>query len=87
MSHSRLLSVKYLLSLQEFSLLTGLSLRTINKLVANAEVRSIRVGRRRLISRNELDRFSRRDHLLIQLGNGATTRRRIESVCQKKVCR
>jgi excisionase family DNA binding protein len=53
---------KVLLSCKEFSLLTGLSLRTIAKLIASGELRSIRVGRRRLISRLELTKFVRCDH-------------------------
>jgi len=59
-----LLAEKVLLSLREFSSLTGLSLRTTSKLVASREVSSIRVGRRRLISRAELDRFALSDHPL-----------------------
>lgn len=53
---------KVLLSCKEFSLLTGLSLRTISKLIASGELRSIRVGRRRLISRLDLTDFIRCDH-------------------------
>jgi excisionase family DNA binding protein len=53
---------KVLLSRKEFSLLTSLSLRTIAKLIAARELRSIRVGRRRLIPRIELSRFSRCSH-------------------------
>jgi excisionase family DNA binding protein len=56
------LSNKVLLTLTEFSLLASLSLRTVTKLVASGEIKSIRVGRRRLVSRAELDRFVRRDH-------------------------
>jgi excisionase family DNA binding protein len=55
-------SNRVLLSRKEFSLLTGLSLRTIAKLIASRELLSIRVGRRRLISRAELAKFVRRDH-------------------------
>jgi len=87
MSENLSLSAKYLFSLEEFSLLAGLSLRTTNKLIANGEVRSIRVGRRRLISRSELDRFSGRDHPLKPRGSGGIIRRRTESVCRKKVGR
>src|ERR1700743_2731999 len=57
-----LLGTKVLLSCREFCELTGLSLRTITKLVAAREVESIRVGRRRLIPRVALVRFSRRSH-------------------------
>ncbi len=67
---------KVLLSLKEFSFLAGLSLRTTSKLVASHEVKSIRVGRRRLIPRSELDPFAERDHL---------TRPERKSVRRKKV--
>jgi excisionase family DNA binding protein len=55
-------SSRALLSRKEFSNLTGLSLRTVAKLIASRDVRSIRVGRRRLIPRVELEKFVRRDH-------------------------
>ena len=64
MLETKLLAEKVLLSLKEFSLLAGLSLRTTAKLVASGEVSSIRVGRRRLISRAELERFALSDHSL-----------------------
>jgi excisionase family DNA binding protein len=53
---------KVLLSRKEFSSLTGVSLRTTAQLIASGDVRSIRVGRRRVIPRAELERFRRRDH-------------------------
>jgi excisionase family DNA binding protein len=57
-----MLSTKVLLSLKEFSFLAGLSLRTVTKLIASGEIKSIRVGRRRLVARAEVDRFAQRDH-------------------------
>jgi excisionase family DNA binding protein len=57
-----MLSSKVLLSLKEVSHLTGLSLRTTTKLIGTGEIKSIRVGRRRLVPRDELVRFARRDH-------------------------
>jgi excisionase family DNA binding protein len=81
MPHVVLPSSKHLYSLKEFCLLTDLSLRTINKLIANGEIRSIRVGRRRLIPRGELQRFVRRDHLLKPRG----ARARRGSARQRKV--
>lgn len=57
-----MLNQKVLVSLKEFSVLTDLSLRTTNKLIATGELKSIRVGRRRLIPRIEIDRFARKDH-------------------------
>jgi excisionase family DNA binding protein len=64
MLETKLLAEKVLLSLKEFSSLAGLSLRTTAKLVAFREINSIRVGRRRLISRAELERFALSDHQL-----------------------
>lgn len=55
-------SQKVLLSLREVSGLVGLSLRTITKLIGLGEIKSIRVGRRRLVPRDELERFARRNH-------------------------
>jgi excisionase family DNA binding protein len=62
MGKSPLLSNKLLFSLREISALTGLSLRTVAKLIASREVESIRVGRRRLIAKDALLRFTKRDH-------------------------
>ncbi len=62
MSETPLLTSKILLSRKEFSTLTGLSLRTTANLLASDDLRSIRIGRRRLISRTELERFIKRDH-------------------------
>lgn len=73
-----MLSKRILLSLKEVSVLAGLSLRTITKLVASGELKSIRVGRRRLVHRDELDRFA--------LHNHSTTPQRV-SVPRKKVGR
>ena len=68
MSEMTLLSKKVLLSRKEFSALTGVSLRTTAQLIASGDVRSITVGRRRLIPRVELEKFSRRDHTTRTLG-------------------
>jgi excisionase family DNA binding protein len=57
-----LLSNKVLLSIPEFSVLASISPRTTAKLIASGEVRSIRIGRRRLIARSELALFVKRDH-------------------------
>lgn len=74
---------KLLLSLKEFSFLAGLSLRTTHKLIAAREVRSIRVGRRRLIPRSELEQFIRQDHS-IRVSPKATLRRRPRRTPRKK---
>ena len=62
MRKSQLLGSKILFSRRDFSKLTGLSLRTIAKLVALREVESIRVGRRCLIPKRALIRFAQHDH-------------------------
>jgi len=62
MQKALLLGSKILFSRRDFSSLTGLSLRTIAKLVALREIESIRVGRRRLIPKQALLRFVERNH-------------------------
>ena len=70
-------SIKALLSLPEFSFLAGISIRTTAKLVATGELRSIRVGRRRLVPHSELERFTKQDHSTVE----------VRSAHQKKVGR
>jgi excisionase family DNA binding protein len=41
----------------------GISMRTLETLISLMELKSVRVGRRRLIPRCELEKFARRDHL------------------------
>jgi excisionase family DNA binding protein len=72
-----LLSNRVLLSLPEFSVLTSISLRTTAKLISSGELRSIRVGRRRLVPYSELERFTKKDHSTVEA----------HSVHQKKVGR
>ena len=62
-----MLSDKVLLSLPEFSVLASISLRTTAKLIASGELRSIRVGRRRLVPQSELDRFTKTDHPTVEV--------------------
>jgi excisionase family DNA binding protein len=59
-------SHKALLSLPEFCFLASISLRTVAKLVASGELRSIRIGRRRLVPYSELERFARKDHSTVE---------------------
>jgi excisionase family DNA binding protein len=87
MQSSASLSGKVLLSCSEFSSLTGLSPRTIAKLVASREVKSIRVGRRRLIPRIELDRFVARDHRITSASTLALKRRLKKSKSRKALKR
>lgn len=44
-------------SLTEAALVTGLSLSTINRRLASGEIRSVKVGRRRLVPVSELQRM------------------------------
>ena len=53
---------KLLFSRKESAALTGLSLRTISQLLTSGELRSIRVGRRRLIPRLALAQFVQSSH-------------------------
>jgi excisionase family DNA binding protein len=62
MQKALLLGSKILFSRRDFSELTGLSVRTIAKLVALREIESIRVGRRRLIPQRAILRFVERNH-------------------------
>jgi excisionase family DNA binding protein len=53
----RLLSPK-----REAAVALGISVRTLETLIALGELKSVRVGRRRMIPVIELQRFARRDH-------------------------
>jgi excisionase family DNA binding protein len=53
---------KVLLGRKEVASRTGLSLRTITKLISAKKLKSIRVGRRRLVPVVELNRFIKRSH-------------------------
>ena len=54
---------RLLLSKRESAVALGISLRTLEILISVKELKSVRVGRRRLIPRGELERFARRDHV------------------------
>ncbi len=51
-----------LISKKEAARLLSLSLRTIDNLIARKQLAARRIGRRVLISRQELEKFARRDH-------------------------
>ena len=53
---------KILLSRTEAAAYLGISLRTLDSLLAARELASRRIGRRRLIERRVLEQFARRDH-------------------------
>lgn len=51
-----------LLSRKQAALLLGISLRSLDYLIAQGRLRTRRIGKRVLILRQEVDRFSRGDH-------------------------
>jgi len=53
---------KILLDRKEAANLLSISLRTLDTLLAQGELKTCRIGRRRLIPRQELEQFARRDH-------------------------
>jgi excisionase family DNA binding protein len=50
-----------LLSKRDSAAALGISLRMLEMLIAVQELKSVRVGRRRLVPRHELEKFARRD--------------------------
>lgn len=52
---------KILVSKKEAAALLGISLRTVENLIARKELESRRIGRRRLIPRVSLEKLARRD--------------------------
>lgn len=53
---------RVLLTKKEAAIALGISVRTLELLIAVQELKSIRIGRRRMVAVAELERFSRRDH-------------------------
>ena len=53
---------RLLCSKREAASTLGISVRTLETLLSVNELKSVRIGRRRMISSAELDRFVRRDH-------------------------
>jgi excisionase family DNA binding protein len=53
---------KFLVSKREAAIALGISVRTIDNLLACKELLARKVGRRTLIPVTELERFARRDH-------------------------
>ncbi len=52
---------KILVSKKEAAALLGISLRTVENLIARKELESRRIGRRRLVPRVSLEKLARRD--------------------------
>jgi len=53
---------KLLLTREDCAQLLSCSVRTIDTMLANGELPSRRIGRRRLVPRAALEQFARRDH-------------------------
>ena len=53
-----------LISKRDSAIALGISLRMVEILIAARELKSVRVGRRRLIPRCELEKFVKRDHVI-----------------------
>ena len=56
------MSERLLCSKREAANTLGISVRTLETLLSVKELKSVRIGRRRMISSAELERFVRRDH-------------------------
>ena len=54
-------TAKLLLTRHEAALVLSVSVRTLDSLLAQGELSTRRIGRRRLIPRSELERFARRN--------------------------
>ncbi len=54
--------IRILCSKREAAAALAISIRTLETLISLGEIKSVRVGKRRLIPRSELERFARRDH-------------------------
>jgi excisionase family DNA binding protein len=53
---------RVLLTKKEAAAALEISVQTLELLIAVRELKSIRIGRRRMVAVTELERFSRRDH-------------------------
>jgi excisionase family DNA binding protein len=53
---------KLLFTRKEVAQLLSLGLRTVDGLVHSKELRVVRIGRKVLVHRDEIQRFARRDH-------------------------
>lgn len=54
--------IRILCSKRDAASALGISVRTLETLIAVKELKSVRIGRRRMVPRVELERFARRDH-------------------------
>ena len=48
----------------------GISVRTLDSLILQGELRARRIGRRVLVEKSELEKFARRDHKTHSIGHG-----------------
>jgi excisionase family DNA binding protein len=65
-------SASLLLSKADAAQALGISLRTVDNLLAARELPARRIGRRVLIRRNDLEQFARRDHGTKKASNPST---------------
>lgn len=63
----------------------GISVRTIELLIAARELKSVRVGTRRMIPVRELERFARRDHATRPIAREVSASRPDETVSEGNV--
>jgi len=61
-SNSQVGSERVLLTKRDAAFALSVSLRTIDSLIAGGELKTTRIGRRRLIPRRALEIFARTDH-------------------------
>jgi excisionase family DNA binding protein len=59
---SELLDSRLLFPKAEAARLLGVSLRTVDYMLARGDLKARRIGKRVLFERSELERFARRDH-------------------------
>lgn len=61
---------KILLDKKESAASLSISVRTLENLISLGELKTVRVGRRRLVKRTSLEEFARRDHATRANGQG-----------------
>jgi excisionase family DNA binding protein len=62
-----------LLSKRNAAAALGISVRTLETLISVKELKTVRIGRRRLVPRHELEKFARRDHVMGRSAPGHPT--------------
>jgi excisionase family DNA binding protein len=75
-------------SKREAARILGVSIRTLHSLIAEKQLRTVRIGRRVLVAHAELMRFCERDHQtshLCRSGKTSTTKRTRNQLVQSSV--